>query len=244
MNNKKSINLPNFILIYSSQSKSIFVIESHLVVTESKTLIKLHVKLLTRVCMINDDLYLGSYKFNASLNEVIAKFEAHIDHKSKTIRLGPRTLLGMLPHEFRNCGIGTFCLVQIFNQLRMLNGYVFQTGKLGTPDKSPIRDFFYRNCGANVTVNENGYGNFKFNINALREKWNRKKIKIIQNKAILDLLRSEIDSKAKVKKLDRRLESSLKANDKLIGDIQNYQLVVLSLVVTILDMLMITFEIL
>ncbi|GGB53465.1 hypothetical protein GCM10011607_12530 [Shewanella inventionis] len=125
------------------------------------------------------------------------QFQILIDKQQETIRFGPAGNLGMLDNKFKGLGIGSYCMSKLIDIIKKKYAdFSVSSGKLSGVDASneesqSIRDYFYRNLGFQVDVDNDGNGLFFVDsVNKLKTNYNLSKVSEIDAMQLLTITNS------------------------------------------------------
>lgn len=92
----------------------------------------------------------------------LGEFTITIDIARKVISFGPAQCLGMIPSEYRGCGLGSYCMGKLIEFASSYDGgFRVQAGKLSwvdaqTPLDRAIRNGFYERMGFTLIFSDDG----------------------------------------------------------------------------------------
>lgn len=97
-----------------------------------------------------------------SENKCLGEFTITIDLERKVISFGPAQNLGMVPSDYRGCGLGSYCMGRLVEFASPYDrGFRVQPGKLSavdakTPIEKSIRNGFYKRMGFTLIFSDDG----------------------------------------------------------------------------------------
>lgn len=233
------------IYVYSAKKKSdsikqreIYQISVYYAETSRSHFYKLHLSRVYKQYQIGDNI--SRHSFKAEKPHMISNsFSCTICKTSQAVRFGPKGNLGMLNSEYRNRGLGRFCMAFLVRRLLSegLGDYKVASPSLSSQDARNehdkfVRNNFYNNSGFHFNdINIKDGRCSAPNVSALISTHNRSKVKQITSKRANKLLTNTIDNVSKLEKVIKGRDNNIKSlNYRMKSLEQKHSLAMLSLI--------------
>ena len=187
-----STNSINRNIIYLAKLRKLAIVEFSTSTEKNQTRFKAEVKELGSFnSFLEPTTYLSHYQ-----NRKLGLFDITVCHENQTLQFGPVGHLGLIPSDYRRCGIGQYCLSNLINGVKLhYSEYGVNDGKLADVDakdeESKLnRNNFYKKLGFKLSLSEDGeYGSFSCNhLNELSTSWNKRKVRLLSPYVISKLV--------------------------------------------------------
>jgi hypothetical protein len=138
-------------------------------------------------------------------------FTCVVSKKGFAVKFGPVGNLGMLDSEYRNRGLGRFCMAYLVRKIKLkgFGSYGVVSPSLSIADAQErydklVRNYFYKNSGFNFnSINIKSGTCSVSTVSGLTSNHNRSKVKIIKSERAIDMMLNTVEV---VSNLEKRIE--------------------------------------